>query len=195
MTSLSRAVHFACLLGFCVGCQPTPEADHDHSAPAHEPRSLWDLGEKMRLRVATIQESSKAQRQREELTDLIEWSAEIAADTEIGEQRWIPIYDLSESLRLAIRKQPNAWDEHRCDKTIRLCQLVEDAWHSLPPDERVERFMVQDHDHGHEHGHEHGHKHDHGHEHSDHDHEHGDHEHDHNRDHDSHSHIDQEAKS
>ncbi|MEM9368175.1 MAG: hypothetical protein AAGD07_19440 [Planctomycetota bacterium] len=93
-------------------------------------------------------------RVREELTDMASWAPEFAADTDISEQRWIPIHQLSERLRLSIQAAPEDWGRSRRDLFIRLCQVSEDAWSSLPPDKRSNRFQAHDHDHEHGRGHD-----------------------------------------
>ena len=172
-----------------IGCgeknDKTSLFDHEHEFPAHTPLSRLDLGKKIRDRITLLEQSSDDSVAKSELNDLISWSAEIAADTNIGEERWMPIYELSEAIRLSINADADHWDTQRRDQAIRLCQLTEDAWRSLPPDHQVMRLL----DHGHEHGHG-------DHEHGDHDHEHHDHEHhDHEHDDHGHSHDDHEHES
>ncbi|MEL6108348.1 MAG: hypothetical protein AAFU85_20160 [Planctomycetota bacterium] len=174
-----------CLPSVCValivGCSPsTQDRPHEHAVPAHMPRNLADLAQKIRLRVERLGTDQESQKTFRQVADLIGWTAEIAADTEIGEERWNPIYELSESLRLEINEDPERWDAQRREKAARLCQLVEDAWQSLAPDDRVDRYLGHDHGHGHDHG-----DHDHGHDHGDHRHHeenNGDGGHDHGKD-------------
>ena len=180
-----RGTMLLLLLTLLVGCgaesDKTSLHDHEHAVPEHEPRSLADLGKKIRARVAVLEKTPGDSDTVSELNDLISWSAEIAADTNISEERWLPIYELSESIRVSIEDDAENWETQRCDQAIRLCQLTEDAWRSLPPDQRRERYLGHDHDHDHhhgDHGHDHG-DHGHGHNHGDHGHDHGDHGHDH----------------
>ncbi|MEO1526345.1 MAG: hypothetical protein AAFX06_12975 [Planctomycetota bacterium] len=189
-----------------TGCSGNEEPPHEHAAPAHMPRNMADLSDKIRRRLERVEAREDATAVAE-LSDLIGWTAEIAADTEIGEGRWNPIYELSETLRLAINQSPKDWSSGRRDQAVELCQLVEDAWESLAPQDRVDRYLGHDHGHGgHDHGHSHGHgdhkhgDHGHGHSHHGHSHAHGDHNHRHGEDghghrhgeHGDHSHGDHE---
>ena len=176
-----------------IGCggsdtNKTSLFDHEHTVPAHAPRSLWDLGRKIRSRLELMESFPDDAEAKSELNDLVSWSAEIAADTNIGEERWMPIYELSEEIRVLIKQNPSDWSPSRQEKAIRLCQLTDDAWRSLAPDQRVERYLGHDHSPDHDHGD--GHSHDHsGHDHSGHDH--GDHDHHGEKDHDhAHRHDD-----
>ena len=158
------------LLVFCclamVGCNHSsdPDADHEHShdVPDHLPHSLVDLCREIRVRVEKIDAGSTNDTLRAELTDLVSWAPEFAADTDISERRWQPIYDLSEKIRSSILESPEAWGTERRDQVVRLCQISEDAWRTLPMDKRVDRFQAHDHDHDHDHGHAYDDDHDHG---------------------------------
>lgn len=181
------------ILALVIGCGSEAESElahgHSHDQPKHTPVSLMDLSSKIRARLVKLEESPDDTGVQSEIADLIGWSAEIAADTEVEEAQWLPIYKLSESLRLSIADEPALWDAERCRQASQLCQLAEEAWQSLPVEQQVERYSGHDHghgDHGHDHGdhgthdHDHGdHGHDHDHGAHDHDHDHGDHEHDH----------------
>ena len=178
-----------------IGCgqesTKTSLHDHEHEVPAHTPRSLADLGKKIRARVATLEKTPDDVSAVSELNDLISWSAEIAADTDISEERWIPIYELSESIRVSIEDDAQNWETQRCDQAIRLCQLTEDAWRSLAPNQRRERYLGHSHDHDHSHG-------DHGHSHGEDGHSHGEDGHSHGKDghshgEDGHSHDDEHS--
>jgi len=180
------------------GCSQTPTEEaahvHQHDTASHMPSSLGDLCRKVRRCLAELKHGGKNSQLTNELTDLVSWTPEFAADTNIGEQLWIPIYQQSEQIRLSILKNDQQWDTTRIDQITQLCRLSEEAWKSLKPDERIARFQGHSHDdHGHSHGdHEHG-DHEHGdHEHGDHehsDHEHSDHDHS-DHDHGDHDHGD-----
>ena len=150
------------------------DGGHHHDVPPHLPTSLADLCQAVETRLQQLEVESDDAKLKSELTDLISWTPEFAADTDMSEQRWIPIYELSEELRLSIDKQPRDWNLQRLDQITRLCQISRDAWRSLEPQQRIDRY--QGHDHGDEHGH--GDEHDHG---DEHEHDHGD-EHDHGQD-------------
>ena len=153
------------LVGGCTGedvSAKTSLFDHEHDLPPHTPKSLMDLSNKIRARLKLVSQSSDSARVQTELSDLIGWSAEIAADTDIGEQRWLPIYELSEELRLAIAENPSHWTPERISKTTRLCQLSEAAWQALPEASRKPRFLGHHHDHDDDHDHSDHDEHDHG---------------------------------
>ena len=182
---------FVCGL-MCItmsGCDRSEEPNrapdaHHHDAPSHMPRSLQHLCDQIRIRLSALQIDRSDARLHSELTDLISWAPEFAADTDIGEQGWIPIYDLSEKIRTSIQDDPKDWSVERCDQVTRLCQIAEDAWQSLQPNQRVERYRGHHHSHD---EHDHG---DHGHDEHDHDeHDHDEHDHD-EHDHDEHGHGD-----
>ena len=159
------------LMATLSGCTATvEEPPHEHAAPEHAPRNLADLGAKIRERIERLESGEDAEAVAE-LTDLIGWAAEIAADTEIGEERWNPIWDLSESLRLSIIDAPDQWDDRRKADAIQLCQLVEEGWESMAPADRVDRYLNEhDHDDGHGHHDDHSRGDDHGHDEDDHGH-------------------------
>ena len=208
--NFARNAALLALLLVVVGCGEKNDKaslhSHEHEVPRHTPRSLSDLGKKIRARVALLEKSPSDNAAKSELNDLIAWSAEIAADTNISEERWMPIYELSESIRMSIEADTQQWGTQRCDQAKQLCQLTDDAWQSLAPEFRVERYLGHSHDddhshdhgdhghshggHGHDHGeHDHGHAHgDHGHDDHDHGHAHGEHEHGHD-DHGEHGHA------
>ena len=197
--NFARNAALLALLLVVVGCGEKNDKaslhSHEHEVPRHTPRSLSDLGKKIRARVALLEKSPSDNAAKSELNDLIAWSAEIAADTNISEERWMPIYELSESIRMSIEADTQQWGTQRCDQAKQLCQLTDDAWQSLAPEFRVERYLGHSHDddHSHDHG-DHGHSHGgHGHDHGEHDHghAHGDHghdDHDHGHAHSEHEH-------
>ena len=200
MLEKSILVSAALLFVTISGCgQPSAtasgETGHDHGVPHHMPRSLVDLCRQVRVRLEMFDSNRADDTTKSELTDLVSWTPEFAADTDIGEGRWLPIYELSEQIRLSIESDPQDWDVRRRDQIIRLCQISEDAWRSLQSHQRVERYQGHSHgDHGHDHGHGHGHDHDHDHDH-DHGHDHDDeHDHDHGHDHGEAQHADTDSE-
>jgi len=160
----------SCVLGVC-GCSPEPQQstlfDHDHAMPSHWPNSLGDLTVQIRrrLELLDVHESCAA-----ELSDLVAWTPEIAADTSMSETQWNRIYEASESLRLRLENSNGQWNREACDQAEQLCVLIDAAWHQLPEDEQ--RKGIEPH-HGHSEGHSHDHSDDHDSGHRDH--AHGDH--------------------
>jgi hypothetical protein len=95
----------AMLVCMSMGCQNSKqslyeEIDHDH--PEHWPSDLADTAAKIDQRLQRIVQDSSDAEAIAELKDLISWCPELAGDTDLTEQQWQPIFDLSESLRARI---------------------------------------------------------------------------------------------
>lgn len=88
----------ACLL---LGCVAEKESLHesDHELPPHWPQNLEDAAAKIEQRIGTTGDEQTQATAREEVSDLIEWAPEVAADTDLTEIQWMPIFELSETLR------------------------------------------------------------------------------------------------
>ena len=84
-----------------LGCAEEQDSLHelDHELPPHWPVSLSDAAAKIEERVALDSSSPNQLDARDELEDLVSWIPEIAADTDLTEAEWLPIYELSETLR------------------------------------------------------------------------------------------------
>lgn len=84
-----------------LGCVAEKESLHemDHEFPPHWPLSMEDAAQKIEQRLRLIDVKESLETTREELSDLIEWSPEVAADTDLPELEWVPIHELSEILR------------------------------------------------------------------------------------------------
>lgn len=126
------------LLFFSVqlGCPSERESLHelDHQQPAHWPKGLRAAARGIEQRTDNLQSGAADPQTLEELIDLVEWVPEIAADTDLSEQRWQPIYDLSERLRGQLRKAN--FDISSSESELRqLVQLLRAAHQELPPDE------------------------------------------------------------
>ncbi len=88
------------------GCGEEKDSLHelDHVVPAHWPAGLQDAANKIGERIAILDNPSahseaELHSASQELSELINWVPEIAADTDLGEQDWMPIYERSEVLR------------------------------------------------------------------------------------------------
>ena len=100
---LFQRIAYGVLLGFVpamVGCGPSKESlfEVDHVVPAHWPKDLGDAATKISEKLAVVKSDPSHAISRKELRDLVEWVPEIAADTDISEQQWIPIHALSATL-------------------------------------------------------------------------------------------------
>jgi hypothetical protein len=88
----------AALLVSMTGCADEQESlhEHDHFVPAHWPANL---GHASQLIVARLPQAPEDEVARKELLDLMSWVPEIAADTELSEQQWDPIFAECEQFR------------------------------------------------------------------------------------------------
>lgn len=86
---------------FAFGCNGEKKSlygDLDHVVPNHWPSDVTQAGQMMKQRLEKVKLNGQDLQTEAELLDLISWAPEIAADTDLGEEHWQPIYDLSESL-------------------------------------------------------------------------------------------------
>ncbi len=100
-----------CLLAVLSGCSPEEPTskktlfDEDHYVPPHWPSDINDLAEKIAIRVEALDASGADQADAiAELKDLIIWAPEIAAETDLTEEQWNPLYQQSESLRAKLKR-------------------------------------------------------------------------------------------
>ncbi len=97
----------------CGGSDP-PATLHDaeHSMPAHWPLDLLDAREKLLERVKRLRDANANLEERatadKQLVEIIGWIPEVAADTDLGEMQWNPIYGFSEALS-ATRRSASSW--------------------------------------------------------------------------------------
>lgn len=123
------------MLVFLVGCGPAdadPKAslfEHDHAVADHWPADLRDVAVKIRKRLSLPKMDAQT---RLEITDLVSWTAEVAADTNLAEADWLPIYHASESLMASLRVNGETLtDQHRAELES-LCELVDQASEKIP---------------------------------------------------------------
>ncbi len=131
------------LLIWFSGCAAEQESLHelDHEVPAHWPSSMEDAAAKIEQRLQSLSgpTDTVTQSLREELVDVIEWAPEIAADTDLPEADWIPIYDLSETLRKHLRATDITVNDCREDLE-RLVLLLRESQAKLPEDDLPEQI-------------------------------------------------------
>lgn len=131
------------LLAGCVvllcGCGGEQESlhEHDHELPAHWPSSITDTVDKVQERLELLTNDAERSDSTEdkawtELRDLVEWAPEIAADTELSEEDWNPIYESSEVLRRKLSSGSVGLAELR-DDFDRLIAALRVAHDKLPP--------------------------------------------------------------
>jgi len=117
-------------VGCTVESQPEKKTlfDHDHETPDHWPSDLSDLAAKMRERLGGIGESAESTDRDEaaaELADLVAWAPEIAADTDMTEAEWLPIYQASETIGSRLKDSGGDWTPALRRRASELCDLVE----------------------------------------------------------------------
>jgi hypothetical protein len=101
-----------CLLTLCgsslpgCGSETASLYEAEHVTPAHWPADLADAAEKIRERIALVnaEDREMAGTAERELIDLVKWTPEIAADTDMTESDWLPIYEQAERLRVQLSK-------------------------------------------------------------------------------------------
>ena len=121
------------LLAATIGCQESKQSlyeEIDHQTHAHWPSDLVDADSNIRLRLDLLALQPSDKIVESELVDLVSWCAEVAADTDLTEQQWLPIYEQTEALRKRLQS-----DIDLASLTNELAQLsktLEAAHHSLP---------------------------------------------------------------
>lgn len=89
-----------------VGCsneQRESLHENDHFVAEHWPSSLADAAAKIEARVVMLKEEENEQAMNE-LFDIVGWVPEIAADSELTEEDWIPIHHASDALSSKLAK-------------------------------------------------------------------------------------------
>jgi hypothetical protein len=122
-----------CCIG-CVGCTAEEEQgqsshfEHDHFVPDHWPESLADASNKLRERarlIGSAEDATEISRRRGELADLVGWAPEIAADTDLGEANWLPIYERCEAWRQSLRRE--GWSDRNLQAALEIAALLEES--------------------------------------------------------------------
>ena len=127
------AAMFVLTATFNWGCIAEKESLHemDHELPPHWPLNMEDAAQKIQHRLSLIEINGPLDMTRKELSDLIEWAPELAADTDLTELNWIPIYELSETLRHHFGAKDISL--HDCREDIeRFIALLREAHAKLP---------------------------------------------------------------
>lgn len=116
--------------------------EDEHDLPSHWPIGLVDAQQKIEGRLAklkslTSESSSRgALEEREpyetELREIVEWIPEVAADTDLSEDQWLPIYELCEVMRTHLSNKDISAIEIEEDFRKLQSLLAESALH-LPP--------------------------------------------------------------
>ncbi len=138
-------VLLVCGLVLSGGCSGTagdaPVAEH--FVPEHWPADLVDAADKLRDRAAALSETGLddvAIEKRSptivlsELRDIVGWVPEIAADTDLTEEQWIPIHVASESLSRRLRQGGAKLDPATLAELDRYCELLRERANLLGDD-------------------------------------------------------------
>ena len=105
----------------------------DHEVAPHWPDGLEDAVAKIRQRLDAPESSPDEAKQRaDEIADLVSWVAEIAADTNLPEQDWIPLDNAAESLSANLRATGNKLTDSNRQQTAALCELIEKSLAKIP---------------------------------------------------------------
>ncbi len=105
--TLSQSQLAGLLLIACVsGCGAEKESlhEHTHEEPKHWPADMFEAATFIEARMRSLEsasqdESPDRKQTLVELQDLVEWSPEVAGDTALPEDDWLPIYQKSEAIR------------------------------------------------------------------------------------------------
>lgn len=134
--------------------------EHDHEVAAHWPEDLSDVAIKIRQRLDWIEsgqspviepddkkmhgddinsddmhDGDSAVVEHEpvsEIVDLISWTAEVAADTDLSETDWLPLYRQSESLMGNVRDATKQTIQENRSEIEAFCQMIDTASASIP---------------------------------------------------------------
>lgn len=125
------------LLLLICGCGTQDEApktslfEDDHVVAAHWPTDLSDLTSKLRDRVAQMKSSSDDVL-RSEIEDLVGWVGEVAADTNLSESDWIPLFDKSESVSANLKTVSGTLTDDDLTQVESLCRLIDESIPKIP---------------------------------------------------------------
>lgn len=148
------------LCGGCGAEDDAPKAshfEHDHEIAAHWPTDLADVAHKIRQRLDWIDTGDVPAMDQDdhpaddhghhedehddhdetfdpvpEIVDLVSWAPEIAADTNLSETDWLPLYRHSESLQTELRDATEQVISDNRAEIESLCELIEDASTKIP---------------------------------------------------------------
>ena len=123
------------LLGGCAD-EETAKTSHfedDHEVAPHWPQDLADVAVKIRERLDAAESNpDQSQQIAQEVADLVGWIPEVAADTNLSEQDWIPLDQAAESLAANLRAAGNQLTEANRRQTLALCELIEQSLPNIP---------------------------------------------------------------
>lgn len=131
-----RIVFLWLLCGVQLGCPSGRESLHelDHEKPAHWPENPGAAADAIERRVERLATGNADFPALKELRELVEWSPEIAADTDLAERHWQPIHELSERVRSGWRGTNESMSSSR-EELLKLATLLREAQQRLTSDQ------------------------------------------------------------
>lgn len=150
-----------CVVG-CGPQDATPKAshfEHDHDVAPHWPSDLADAANKIRERLVWMETGEVPEHDpheehdgdhdhdsghdhdsdhehehdpASEIADLVSWVPEIAADTNLSEEDWLPLYQASESLMSNLRASNGDLNGDNQTQVESLCELIDEAVSKIP---------------------------------------------------------------
>jgi predicted transcriptional regulator YheO len=133
MTTGWKTIQLLVLASF-MGCSTNSEPkmslfEHDHEVAAHWPSDLSDVAVKLRERLSSEDANEQIML---EIEELVSWTAEVAADTNLSESDWLPLYHATESLTANMRSSKGTLTDENRKQLELLCQLVDDTAGKIP---------------------------------------------------------------
>lgn len=109
----------------------------EHFVPDHWPQDLLDASSKIDQRASQLsgQLTTDVLTIEKQLRDIVGWVPEVAADTDLTEQQWNPIYFASEKLSKRLAKIPRPLDDATLGAINEYRKLLLETAKLLPPEE------------------------------------------------------------
>lgn len=112
----------------------------DHVVAAHWPESLEDAADKIRERVTRLGGGSAVARgidsvvdAKKELSEILSWVPEVAADTDMSEANWVPLAEESE--RLHARLKMENFSDQLGKQVLDFADVLATAWNTGDSDD------------------------------------------------------------
>jgi len=141
---MCRFLYITLLAVTVVGCGNQPADGEyekvEHFVPAHWPSDLLDASSKITERALRLsgQSTTDTPTIENQLRDIVGWVPEIAADTDLTEAQWNPVYEASEALSKRLAKMPRPLDDATLGAIDQYCQMLTATAARLPAEEVVE---------------------------------------------------------
>ncbi len=126
---------FPLVLLILVGCSVQDAApktslfEDDHAVPLHWPTDVADISVKLRERLSAPEANAQLLA---EIEDLVAWTAEVAADTNLPEADWLPLYQATESMTANLRSAKGVMTPQNKTQLEALCKLIDEAARKIP---------------------------------------------------------------